>query len=124
MARSPTRGRGAIVIADNVRTDTAAGSRLVRQMLAELQGRLHLVSTSAAAPDANRLAWLWRISRKAVIHHHQRATWLEVQSDIVPHVALLRQRPDEGLRRLGSAFPKDRPRAPKAARAASSTWKY
>lgn len=118
VARSQARGRVALVIADNLRTHTEAGSRLVRQMLAELQGQLYLVYTPAYDPDANRIEWLWRISRKAVTHNHQRETWLEVQADIVHHFTLLRQRPNEVLRHLGSAFAKDRPRALKLAHAA------
>jgi transposase len=118
VARSQARGRVAIVIADNLRTHTEAGSRLVRQMLAELKGKLYLVYTPAYDPDANRIEWLWRISRKAVTHNHQRETWLEVQADIVQHFALLRQQPDEVLRHLGSAFAEERPRPLKVARAA------
>jgi transposase len=108
VARSEARGRIAIVIADNLRTHTEAGSRLVRAMLAELKGKLYLVYTPAYDPDANRIEWLWRISRRAVSHNHQRETWLEVQADIVQHFALLRQRPDEVLRHLGSAFATER----------------
>jgi hypothetical protein len=37
-SRAQARGRVAVVIADNLRTHTEANSRLVRQMLAELQG--------------------------------------------------------------------------------------
>lgn len=118
VARSKARGRIAIVIADNLRTHTKAGSRLVRAMLAELTGQLYLVYTPAYDPDANRIEWLWRISRRAVSHNHQRETWLELQADIVHHFALLRQRPDEVLRHLGSAFADDRREASEVERAA------
>lgn len=118
VTRSQARGRVAIVIADSLRTHTEASSRLVRQMLAELKGKLYLVYTPAYDPDANRIEWLWRISRKAVTHNHQRETWLEVQADIVQHFALLRQRPDEVLRHLGSAFAEERPKPLKIACAA------
>ena len=40
VARSRQRGRVAIVIADNLKTHTAAGSLLVRSMLTELQEHL------------------------------------------------------------------------------------
>ena len=49
------RARGvamAIVLADNLRTHTPAGSKLVRHMLAELDGHLHLVYTPPFDPDA------------------------------------------------------------------------
>jgi hypothetical protein len=54
VARSKQRGRVAIVIADNLKTHTAAGSLLVRSMLSELQEHLYLVYTPAYDPDANR----------------------------------------------------------------------
>ncbi len=57
VARSKQRGRVAIVIADNLRTHTSAGSLLVRSMLTELKEHLHLVYTPAYDPDANRIEW-------------------------------------------------------------------
>ena len=75
VARSRSRGRMAIVLADNLRTHTPAGSKLVRHMLAELDGHLHLVYTPPYDPDANRIEWLWRRTRREVTHNHQRATF-------------------------------------------------
>src|ERR1700681_4186489 len=43
VARSTSRGRVALVIADNLKAHTAAGSLLVRSMLTELKGQLYLV---------------------------------------------------------------------------------
>jgi transposase len=54
VARSKQRGRVAIVIADNLKTHTSAGSLLVRSMLTELREHLRLVYTPAYDPDANR----------------------------------------------------------------------
>jgi transposase len=48
------RERIAIVITDNLKTHTSAGSLLVRSMLTELQELLYLVYTPAYDPDANR----------------------------------------------------------------------
>jgi DDE superfamily endonuclease len=62
-ARSKQRGRVAIVIADNLRTHTAAGLLLVRSLLSEFKDHLYLVYTPAYDPDANRIEWLWRVSR-------------------------------------------------------------
>jgi hypothetical protein len=62
-ARSKQRGRVAIVIADNLRTHTAAGLLLVRSLLSECKDHLYLVYTPAYDPDANRIEWLWRVSR-------------------------------------------------------------
>ena len=57
VARSKQRGRVAIVIADNLKTHTAAGSLLVRSLLSELKDQLYLVYTPAYDPDANRIEW-------------------------------------------------------------------
>ena len=57
VARSKQRGRVAIVIADNLKTHTSAGSLLVRSMLTELQDHVYLVYTPAYDPDANRIEW-------------------------------------------------------------------
>jgi hypothetical protein len=54
VARSKQRGRVAIVITDNLKTHTSAGSLLVRGLLTELKEHLHLVYTPAYDPDANR----------------------------------------------------------------------
>lgn len=50
VARSRAHGRVAIVLADNLRTHTVAGSKLVRQMLAELPGQLYMVYTPPMIP--------------------------------------------------------------------------
>jgi transposase len=57
VARSKRRGRVAIVITDNLKTHTSAGSLLVRRMRTELQEHLYLVYTPAYDPDANRIEW-------------------------------------------------------------------
>jgi DDE superfamily endonuclease len=57
IARSTSRGRVAIVIADNLKIHTAAGSLLVRSMLAESKEQVYLVYTPAYDPDANRIEW-------------------------------------------------------------------
>jgi hypothetical protein len=75
VARSQAQGRLAILLADNLRTHTAAGSKLVRVMLEELQGQLVVVSTPPYDPDANRIEWLWRWTRREVTHNHQRRTF-------------------------------------------------
>jgi len=96
VARSRARGQIAIVMVDNLRTQPPAGSRLVRQRLAELPAHLRIVYTPAYAPDANRIAWLWRWSRRDVTHKHQRATVAALLEDIsmhfqtlAPHAALV-----------------------------------
>lgn len=70
VARSGQRGRVAIVIADNLRAHTPAGSLLVRSLLSAFKDHLYLVYTPAYDPDANRIEWLWRVSRRIVTHNH------------------------------------------------------
>ena len=102
VARSRARGRMAIVIVDNLRTHTPAGSKLVRQMLAELQDHLRLMYTPAYDPDANRIEWLGRWSRREVTHNHQRTTFAALLEDIHEPFETLRQHPNLVLRQIGS----------------------
>src|SRR5499433_852774 len=104
VARSRTRGRLAFVLVDNLRTHTPAGSKLVRQMLTELQDHLRLIYTPAYDPDANRIEWLWRWSRREVTHNHQRTTFAALLEDIQAHFEALRQHPNLVLRQIGSPF--------------------
>ena len=104
VARSRAQGRMAIVLADNLRTHTPAGSKLVRQMLAELHDHLRRIYTPAYDPDANRSEWLWRWSRREVTHNHQRATFAALLEDIQAHFQTLRQHPDLVLQQIGSPF--------------------
>jgi transposase len=109
VVRSQQRGRVAIVIADNLRTHTSAGSLLVRSLLAEFKKRLYLVYTPAYDPDANRIEWLWRISRRVVTHNHQRPSFELLLADIQEHFHTLAQTPAEVLRHIGSPFAPDKP---------------
>lgn len=100
--RSRRRGRVAIVIADNAGTHTAAGSKLVRALVAELAGDLHLVYTPAYDPDANRIEWLWRISRRVVTHNHQHRDLAALEAAAVAHFRHLAAHPEEVLAHIGS----------------------
>jgi len=111
VARSRAQGRLAIVIVDNLRTHTPAGSKLVRQMLAEWHDHLRLMYTPAYDPDANRIEWLWRWSRREVTHNHQRTTFAALREDIHEHFETLRQHPDLVLRQIGSPFADEEPAA-------------
>jgi transposase len=104
VARSRACGRKALVIVDNLRTHTPAGSKLGRQMLAELQDDLRIIYTPAYDPDANRIEWLWRWSRREVTHNHQRTAFATLLEDIHEHFKPLRQPPDLVLRQIGSPF--------------------
>lgn len=102
VARSRARGRVAIVLCDNLRTHTAAGSKLVRQLLTELEGHLHMVYTPAYDPDANRIEWLWRVSRRAVTHNHQRREFATLCADAEAHFRDLADHPETVLAHIGS----------------------
>jgi transposase len=102
VARSKDRGRRALVIADNLRTHTAAGSRRVRELLAAEQEHLILVYTPAYDPDANRIEWLWRILRKAVTHNHRRATFALLRGDLEAEFDRFRRDPAAVLAHIGS----------------------
>lgn len=104
VARSRRRGRIASVIADNLRTHTPAGSKLVREMVAELQDQLRIIYTPRYDPDANRIEWLWRRSRREVTHNHRRVTWAALLDDIRQHFQQLAQDARGILRQIGSPF--------------------
>jgi transposase len=91
VARSKRRGHVTIVIADNLKTHTPAGSLLVRSMLTELKEQLYLVYTPAYDPDANRIEWLWRVSRRVVTHNHQRSDFELLLADMQAHFHALTQ---------------------------------
>jgi transposase len=108
VARSKRRGRVALVITDNLRAHTATGSLLVRGMLAELKEQLYLVYTPAYDPDANRIEWLWRISRRVVTHNHQRRDFELLVADVEAHFQALTLAPEEVLCHIGSPFAPDK----------------
>jgi transposase len=110
VARSLARGRVAIVVADNLRTHTSAGSKLVRHMLADLHGHLYVVYTPPYDPDANRIAWLWRWTRRAVTHNHQRSKFEALQADLRRHFQTLAAQPQRVLQQIGSPYA-DHPRS-------------
>src|SRR5262245_13838813 len=78
-------------------------SKLVRQMLAEVHTHLRRMHTPAYDPDTNRLAWLWRWSRREVTHH-QRTAFAALLEDIDEHCEPLRQHPHLVLWQIGSPF--------------------
>ena len=92
------------MIADNLKTHTSAGSLLVRSMLTELQEDLYMLYTPAYDPDANRIEWLWRVSRRVVTHNHQRSSFELLLADLEQHFLTLAQTPAEILRHIGSPF--------------------
>ena len=102
VARSRARGRLALVLADNLSTHTPAGAKLVRQFLAAHPEAVVLVYTPAYDPDANRIEWLWRPTRRAVTHAHRRTRIDELAADLTDHFAALAAHPDAVLRHVGS----------------------
>ena len=102
VARSQARGRGALVVADNAGTHTAAGSKLVRATVGELADRLRLVYTPAYDPDANRIEWLWRMTRRLVTHHHRHRDLAALEAAARDHFRHLAAHPEEVLAQIGS----------------------
>src|SRR5256884_5710702 len=62
-------------MADHLKTHTRAGSLLGRILLSELKNHFSMVYTPAYDPDANRIEWLWRVSRRVVTHNHHRSSF-------------------------------------------------
>jgi transposase len=102
VARSQARGRIALVIADNLGTHTPRHSLLVRQMLAACKGVLHLIYTPAYDPEANRIEWLFRVTRRAVTHNHYRQEMGHLIQDAHAHFQGLQADPAAVLRHIGS----------------------
>jgi len=101
-ARSRARGRLALVLADNLRIHTPAGSLKLRAFLAEHAHDVLLVYTPAYDPDANRIEWLWRVTRRTVTHAHQRTAIADLTTDLADHFVDLGAHPDAVLRHVGS----------------------
>lgn len=104
VARSQARDRVAIVLADNARTHTLEGSLVVRQLLAEYKGKLHIVYTPRYDPEANRIEELWRVSRRIVTHNHQRTDLGTLSEDATTHFQWLADHPANVLCHIGSPF--------------------
>jgi hypothetical protein len=102
VARSRARGRAAIVVYDNLRIHTPAGSLVLRAFLAAHPDALTLVYTPAYDPDANRIEWLWRSTRRVVTHAHQRTAIADLTTDLTDHFADLAAHPRAVLRHVGS----------------------
>jgi DDE superfamily endonuclease len=102
VARSHARGRRAIVICDNLGTHTPERSVLVRQVLLACEGVLHLVYTPAYDPEANRIEWLFRATRREVTHNHHRQEMASLIADADTHFEGLRASPAAVLRQIGS----------------------
>jgi DDE superfamily endonuclease len=102
VGRSQARGRVAMVIVDNLRTHTPAGSLHVRQMVSEYAGQLYLVYTPKYDPDAQPIEQLWRVSRRVVTHNHQRRDLASLVGDAQEHFQALQENPAAVLRHVGS----------------------
>ena len=63
-----------------------------------------LVYTPPYDPEANRIEWLWRWTRREVTHNHHRRTFEELQEDLRQHFQRLLAQPHAVLRQLGSPY--------------------
>ena len=77
-------------------------------MLTELKEHVSLVYTPAYDPDANRIEWLWRVSRRVVTHNHQRSEFELLLADVQTHFQALTQTPENVLCHIGSPFAPDK----------------
>jgi transposase len=77
-------------------------------MVTELHEHLRLMYTPAYDPDANRIEWLWRVSRRVVTHNHHRSTFDLLLADLETHFQTLARSPAEVLRHIGSPFAPDK----------------
>src|SRR6266568_3434809 len=75
---------------------------------AEFKENLYLVYTPAYDPDANRIEWLWRVSRRVVTHNHHRSTFELLLTDVEKHFQALTRTPAEILLHIGSPFAPDK----------------
>ena len=100
--RSRARGRAVLVLSDNLRIHTPAGSLVLRAFLAAHPDAVRLVDTPADDPDANRIEWLWRTTRRAVTHAHRRTAIADLTTDLTDHFADLATHPRDVLRHVGS----------------------
>ena len=100
--RSRARGRTALVMYDNLRIHTPAGSLVLRAFLAAHADAITLVYTPGYDPDANRIEWLWRTTRRVVTHAHQRTALDDLTTDLTDHFADLAAHPRDVLRHVGS----------------------
>ncbi len=73
-----------------------------------MKEHLYLVNTPAYDPDADRIEWLWRVSRRVVTHNHRRSTFEPLLADLETHFQTLARTPAEVLRHIGSPFAPDK----------------
>ena len=59
-------------------------------------------------PDANRIEWLWRISRRIVTHNHHRENFEMLLADARMHFETLSRTPDNLLRHIGIPYAPDK----------------
>jgi hypothetical protein len=102
--RSQKRGRVAIVLVDNAKIHTAAGSKAVRQALEEHGEKLHLIYTPAYDPNAQPIERLFPPFRQAVTHNHHRDNVVDLYRDAFTYFADLDEEPERALRHIGSPF--------------------
>lgn len=72
----------------------------MRSLLSEFKDYLYLVYTPAYDPDANRIEWHWRVSRRVVTQNHHRSTFALLLADTERHFQALGQMPASVLRHI------------------------
>jgi DDE superfamily endonuclease len=102
--RSQQRGRVALVVLDNLKIHTAAGSKAVRQALETHGEKLRLVYTPPYDPDAAPIERLWPPFRRAVTHNHHRDQVVDLYRDAFQYFEDLDRHPERALQHIGSPF--------------------
>lgn len=102
--RSQKRGRGVILLWDNLGIHTRRGSKRLRECLDLHSDRIRLVYTPPYDPEANPAERIWRAMRPIVTHNHHRDRLVDLHQDAHNYLAVLDAKPDKVLTQMGSPF--------------------
>jgi len=90
------------VLLDNLGIQTPKGSLLLRQLLTSCVGNSCWFTSPRTIRSPNRIEWLWRSFRRAVIHDHTRVTLPPLLEDADRWASTISAM--EILRQIGSPF--------------------
>jgi hypothetical protein len=104
IARSISRGKKVVILADNLGIHVPERARKVKDLLEKHSSHLKLVYLPKYSPDLQPQEKLWRVWRAKVTHNHQRATLEELEMDSEACFAEWEADPSTVLRIIGSPF--------------------
>jgi DDE superfamily endonuclease len=105
--RSTSRGRLAVVLADNAPSHQVGKTGIIRRFLAALSGQVVLVFQPRYSPEVQPVERLWRQWRPNVTHNHTRGDLEELEADSDRWLRRAAADPTGVLQMLG--MPVDRP---------------